>query len=168
MEQEQFKKEILPLRDRLLSYALRLLGNRADAEDIVQEVLLKLWFMRNNLERYDHIPALSLTITKHLSLNLLKKNKREYDALDENTETGDLSPHTSLEQKDEAEQLLKIINRLPDLQQSILRMKHIDGLETNEIATLTGSAPEAVRMNLSRARKKVRDWLLEQGGYNGK
>lgn len=168
MEQEQFKKEILPLRDRLLSYARRLLGNRDDAEDVVQEVLLKLWFMRNDLERYDHIPALSLTIAKHLSLNLLKKNEREYDALDENTEAGDISPHTSLEQKDEAEHLLKIINRLPDLQQSILKMKHIDGLETNEIATLTGSAPEAVRMNLSRARKKVRDWLLEQGGYNGK
>jgi RNA polymerase sigma-70 factor (ECF subfamily) len=162
MEQEQFKKEILPLRDRLMSYAQRLLGNKDDAEDIVQEVLLKLWFMRNDLERYDRISALSLTITKHLSLNLLKKNEREYEALDENTEADDLSPYTSLEQKDESEQLLKMINRLPDLQQSILRMKHIDELETNEIASLTGSTPEAVRMNLSRARKKVRDWLLDK------
>jgi RNA polymerase sigma-70 factor (ECF subfamily) len=120
--------------------------------------------MRNDLERYNHIPALSLTITKHLSLNLLKKNEREYDALDENTEAEDISPHTCLEQKDELEQLLKIIGRLPDLQQSILRMKHLDGLETDEIAALTGSSHEAVRMNLSRARKKVRDWFLEKGG----
>jgi RNA polymerase sigma-70 factor (ECF subfamily) len=168
MEQEQFKKEILPLRDRLLSYAQRLLGNKDDAEDVVQEVFFKLWLMRTDLDRYDHIPALSLTITKHLSLNQLKKNEREYDSPDENMETGDLSPHAGLEQKDELEQLLKIVSRLPDLQQIVLRMKHIDGLETDEIAALTGSSPEAVRMNLSRARKKVRDWLLDKGGYNGK
>ncbi|GHT65867.1 DNA-directed RNA polymerase sigma-70 factor [Bacteroidia bacterium] len=162
MEQEQFKKEILPLRDRLLSYAQRLLGNKDDAEDVIQEVLFKLWYMRNELDRYDHIPALALTITKHLSLNQLKKNEREYESLDENIEAGSLSPYTGLEQKDELEQLLKIVSRLPDLQQSVLRMKHIDGLETDEIAALTGSSPEAVRMNLSRARKKVRDWLLDK------
>jgi RNA polymerase sigma-70 factor (ECF subfamily) len=163
MEQEQFKKEVCPLRDRLLSYAHRLLGNKDDAEDVVQEVFLKLWFMRNDLERYNHVSALSLTMTKHLSLNMLKKNEREYDFPDENMEADDLSPHTCLEQKEESEQLLKMINRLPDLQQSILRMKHLDGLETDEIAALTGSNPEAVRMNLSRARKKVRDWFLEKG-----
>ncbi|MDR2621290.1 MAG: RNA polymerase sigma factor [Dysgonamonadaceae bacterium] len=168
MEQEQFKKEILPLRDRLLSYAQRLLGNKDDAEDVVQEVFFKLWLMRADLDKYDYIPAFSLTITKHLSLNQLKKYEREYDSPDENMEADDISPYTGLEQKDELEQLLKIVNRLPDLQQSVLRMKHIDGLETDEIAALTGSSPEAVRMNLSRARKKVRDWLLDKGGYNGK
>lgn len=162
MEQEQFKKEILPLRDRLMSYALRLLGNRDDAEDIVQEVFFKLWFMRDDLDRYNHVQSLSLTITKHLSVNQLKKNEREYDSLDENIEADDFSPYTGLERKDELEQVLKIVNRLPDLQQSVLRMKHIDGLETNEIAALTGSSPEAVRMNLSRARKKVRDWFLDK------
>jgi RNA polymerase sigma-70 factor (ECF subfamily) len=162
MEQEHFKKEILPLRDRLISYAQRLLGNKNDAEDVVQEVFLKLWFMRNNLDRYNHIPALALTITKHLSLNQLKMNVRGYDFLDDNIEDDNLTPYAGLERKDELEQLLKIVDRLPDLQQSILRMKHIDGLETDEIATLTGSSHVAVRMNLSRARKKVRDWLLNK------
>lgn len=168
MGQEQFEKEILPLRDRMLSYAQRLLGNKNDAEDVVQEVFFKLWLMRNDLDRYNHIPALSLTITKHLSLNQLKRNERECDSPDENMEADDLSPHAGLEQKDELEQLLKIVNRLPCLQQIVLRMKHIDGLETDEIAALTGSAPESVRMNLSRARKKVRDWLLDNKDYNGR
>jgi RNA polymerase sigma-70 factor (ECF subfamily) len=162
MEQEQFKKEVLPLRGRLLSYARHLLGNKDDAEDVVQEAFFKLWFMRNGLERYGHIPALSLTITKHLCLNQLKRNERKYDSPDENMEAGNLSPDAGLEQKDELEQLLKTVSRLPGLQQSILRMKHIDGLETGEIAALTGCSPEAVRMNLSRARKKVRDWLTDK------
>ena len=46
MQQEQFKKEVLPLRDKLLSYAQRILGDAEEAEDIIQEVYLKLWSMR--------------------------------------------------------------------------------------------------------------------------
>lgn len=46
MEQEQFKKEILPLREKLFLYARRLLDNPEDAEDVMQEVFLKLWYMR--------------------------------------------------------------------------------------------------------------------------
>jgi len=52
---------------------------------------------------------------------------------------------------------MRIIDQLPEIQQNILRMKHIDGFEIEEIVGITGSKPEAVRMNLSRARKKVRD-----------
>ena len=50
MEQEQFKKEILPLREKLFLYARRLLDNPEDAEDIMQEVFLKLWYMRGELD----------------------------------------------------------------------------------------------------------------------
>ena len=158
MEQAQFKNEILPLRERLMQYAERLLNNKSDAEDVIQEVFLKLWLMRNELSNYNSIDALSLTMTKHLCLNRLKVNQREQESLnghvfiDEN-----LSPIEQLEQKDSVEHAMRIIDMLPDLQQSVLRMKHIDGLEIDEIAALTGSAPEAIRMNLSRARKKVKE-----------
>ena len=140
MEQAQFKKEILPLRERLQKYAERLLENNCDAEDIIQEVFLKLWSMRNELSNYVNVEALSVTITKHLCLNRLKDNQRIGDDLnglvliDEN-----LSPAEQLEQKDNLTHVMCIIDRLPGLQQSILRMKHIDGLEIEEIAALTGS-----------------------------
>jgi RNA polymerase sigma-70 factor (ECF subfamily) len=52
MEQMQFKKEILPLRERLILYAERLLESKSDAEDIIQEVFLKLWCMRDELRNY--------------------------------------------------------------------------------------------------------------------
>ena len=55
MEQEQFKKEILPLREKLFLYARRLLDNPEDAEDIMQEVFLKLWYMRGELDYYRDI-----------------------------------------------------------------------------------------------------------------
>ena len=68
---------------------------------------------------------------------------------------------SQLEQKDSVAHVMQIIDRLPDLQQSILRMKHIDGFEIDEIAEITGSRPESVRMNLSRARKKVKEMFFK-------
>ena len=162
MEQTQFKKEILPLRERLVLYAERLLVNKSDAEDIVQEVFLKLWSMRHDLGNYDSVEALSVTMTKNLCLNRLKVNHREQEDLngfvfiDKNR-----SPDEQLEQKDSLAQVMRIIDHLPDLQQTILRMKHIEGLEIDEIVALTGSAPEAIRMNLSRARKKVKELFFK-------
>ena len=162
MEQAQFKKEILPLRERLMLYAERLLENKSDAEDIIQEVFLKLWLMRGELGNYASIEALSVTMTKHLCLNRLKVSQRQQDELDglvfmdEN-----LSPAEQLEQKDNVAQVMRIIDQLPDLQQAVVRMKHIEGLDIDEIAALTGSAPEAVRMNLSRARKKVKELFFK-------
>ena len=64
--------------------------------------------------------------------------------------------------EEKMQELMKLIHALPDLQQAVLRMKHIEGFEVEEIARLTGSTPIAVRTNLSRARKRVREQFLLQ------
>ena len=63
MEQEQFKKEILPLREKLFLYARRLLDNPEDADVILQEVFLKLWYMRGVFVNYYNVMALSVQFT---------------------------------------------------------------------------------------------------------
>lgn len=159
MKQEQFKQEVLPLRGQLLFYAQRLMGGDPDeAEDIIQEVYLKLWYMRSELQTYNSIKALSVQITKNLCINRMKIRDRTNESLNGllvlNEEP---EPDVRLEQKDQLQHVMRIIDTLPGLQQTMLRMKHVDGLEVEEIAELTGCKPEAVRMNLSRARKKVRE-----------
>jgi RNA polymerase sigma factor, sigma-70 family len=162
MQQEQFKQQVLPLRKKLLQYAQRMLGDVEDAEDVIQEVYLKLWHMRDKLQSYDSIIALSSRITKNLCINKLKIRDRSQESLeglivkDEEPE-----PDVRLEQKDNVEHVMKLIDCLPKLQQTILRMRHVDGFEIEEIADLTGSNAEAIRVNLSRARKKVRDQFLK-------
>ena len=167
MNQEQFKREILPLRKQMLLYARSVLENPEDAEDVVQEVLMKLWYMRRELHRYESVAALSVEMTKNLCLNRLKVAQRKIESL-EHLSKAELafeseipSPLAQLEQKDDVAHVMRIIDRLPELQQTILRMRHIDGFEIDEIAALTGSKPEAVRMNLSRARKKVKEIFLK-------
>jgi len=162
MQQEQFKEEIVPLRGQLLAVARRMLGDPEEAGDIVQETFLKLWMMRERLPEIRNVQALSVTVTKNLCLNRIETRKRAFVPLDgKSPPRADDDPHLRLEHRDSFDRTMRIIDSLPGLQQAILRMKHIEGMEVEEIAEITGSNPEAVRMNLSRARRKVKDIFMK-------
>lgn len=162
MSQERFKAEILPIRDKLFHIAHKLLQEEEDAEDAVQEVLLKLWQTRDSLDRYDNAAAFATTVTKNHCLDKLRVKKRT-DSLDDThhlRESHD-NPYLQLERSNTEEILRRIIKQLPQLQQEIIRMKDMEEYEVEEIAEITGTKPDAVRMNLSRARKKVREAYIK-------
>jgi len=75
-------------------------------------------------------------------------------------ETYVMTPHQFTENKDLGHFIWKLIEQLPPLQQMIMRLKDIEGHEVEEIAQITNTTPEAVRMNLSRARKKIRNEII--------
>ncbi|MDP4239709.1 MAG: sigma-70 family RNA polymerase sigma factor [Bacteroidota bacterium] len=162
MSQERFKAEILPIRDKLFQLALKILVEEQEAEDAVQEVLLKLWNIRNSLDTYDSPAAYATTVTRNHCLDRLKVKKRQ-DPLDDSYDTraGNDNPYLQLERKNTEEILHKIIENLPSLQQAIIRMKDMEEYEVEEIAEITGTKVEAVRVNLSRARKKVREEYMK-------
>lgn len=162
MELETFQTTVLPLRERLLQISSRLTEDRADAEDIVQEVLLRLWNIRDRLDAYHSVEALAVQVTKNLSLDRLRTRKRpegevELLVLDSNAK----NPAEQLEERDSAACIRRLIDRLPPLQQTIIRMKDVEGYEIAEIAAITGATPEAIRVNLSRGRKKIREQFLQ-------
>jgi len=158
MSQERFKAEILPIRERLFHIAQRILVEEQEAEDAVQEVLLKLWRTRDSLDNYESPAAYATTVTKNHCLDRLKVMNRQ-EPLDDSysTRAGNDNPYLQLERKNTEEILQKIIENLPPLQQAIIRMKDMEEYEVEEIAEITGTNIEAVRVNLSRARKKVRE-----------
>lgn len=158
MEREQFITEVLPLRQQLLSLARQILADAASGEDVVQETMLKLWLMRDRLDQYRSIQAIALIITRHLCYNIAKAKRNTDVALEEadHISTGQ-TPEELLLLREENERLLSLIASLPDTQKAILQMKHLEGLEVHEIARITGSTPESIRMNLSRARKKIKE-----------
>lgn len=162
MNQDRFKAEILPLRQNLFYIAQKILVEEQEAEDAVQEVLLKLWRTRDSLDKYDSLAAFSTTVIKNHCLDRLKVIKRQ-DLLDEShtIRAATDNPYLELEKKDTERVLMKIIENLPTLQQAIIRMKDIEECEVEEIAEITGTNVEAVRMNLSRARKKVREEYIK-------
>jgi len=162
MSQERYKAEILPIRQKLFHIAHNILHEEEDAEDAVQEVLLKLWHIRDSLGSYDNVAAFATTVTKNHCLDKLKLKKRT-DTLDDIhhfRESGD-NPYLQLERRNTEEILRKIIELLPPLQQTIIKMKDIEEYEVEEIAEITGTKADAIRVNLSRARKKVREEYIK-------
>lgn len=158
MEIEQFKKEILPFREPLLRYARSVLADPVEAEDVVQEVFLKLWSIRSDLAQYRNPLALGIRITRNLSMNRIKSKKKTILRIEKYPlASPGSSPYAQLEEKDCVGYVQELIGLLPPTQQAILRMRHLDGYEVEEIAEITGSSPGAIRMNLSRSRKKIRD-----------
>ena len=140
MELKQFKIDVLPLRDKLLSYARKLTEDPSDAEDAVQEVMLKLW---NCMDIWRASRPDTLTL----------------DCVQAQSQSA--TPERLLEEKDEFRLMREIIDLLPTQQRMILQMKDIQEYETEEIAEITGCSTEAIRSNLSRARKKVREIYLQ-------
>ena len=161
MELETFKSTVLPLRDKLLKYSVKLTDDGADAEDIVQEAFLKLWYIRDRLDGYQSVEALSVQVVKNLCLDKLRSKRM--DRMPENSElilADTVTPEQLLEQHDAVAIIGRLIQQLPTLQQCIIRMKDVEGYELSEIAQITGTQIESVRVNLSRARKKVREQFL--------
>ena len=162
MELKQFKITVVPLRDKLLNYARRMTDDPSDAEDAVQEVMLKLWNLRQKLDEYRSIEAVAMTMTHHLCMDMWRTRHTASVPLEyvqDATPGG--TPERLLEIKDEIRLMHEIINSLPTLQRTIMRMKDIEEYETEEIADITGCNPEAIRSNLSRARKKVREIYMQ-------
>ncbi len=135
MELKEFKITVLPLRAKLLNYARKLTDEPEDAEDAVQEVLLKLWNKRLELEQYRSIEAFAMTLTHNICIDMWRCKRNDTLSLDivqAASPTG--TPERLLEIKDEIHLMHEIIDSLPNLQRTIMRMKDIEGYETDEIA----------------------------------
>lgn len=154
MEQKEFETEIRRIRKRLIHEALRYLNDSEEAEDVTQETVLKLWSMRMELEQYRSIEGLAIIMVRRMAINRKRNVMNRTDRNNVQMQTND-TPESDFISKEEDERVMRLIARLPDAQQTVFRMKHIDGLETKEIAQITGCSEDAIRANLSKARRKI-------------
>jgi RNA polymerase sigma-70 factor (ECF subfamily) len=120
--------------------------------------------MRDRLDGYGSVEALAFKVTKNKVLDERRRCSSEsLDATGTDLPAGqaDCNPERITEQHDTAEHIRRLIEALPSLQQTVIRMKDVEGYELPEIAAITGTQIEAVRVNLSRARKKIREQLIQ-------
>jgi len=165
MKSSEFKILVMPYSERLYRMAFRMMGNREEAEDMVQEAYVKLWKMRNELPSYNSIEALAIRITRNLCLDGLRKRKtglEAYKSQEVQKIEFDMNPHETLENKEDAEMMHRLINTLPEPQRSLIHLRHIEGKEYDEIATMVNMNVNAIRVSISRARKQMREILEKQ------
>jgi RNA polymerase sigma-70 factor (ECF subfamily) len=162
MDLRQFEIKILPLKNKIYRLAHALLGNVTDAEDAVQDIYLKLWSVRDELEKADNITALSLQIARNHCIDRIRKQHGLYynELTDDNLST-DPSPYEQTEQRDMVGFVRKMIERLPEQQRMVMLLRDVEGMEMDEIATVTGLTENAIKVYLSRARQRIREALLQ-------
>lgn len=166
MEIKQFKTILIPLRQKLLALASKMMKNEAEAEDIVQETFLKLWQIRDELDQIQNPEGFAMQITKNICIDRIRSRKIQVDTEDYYLGANYQTPYSSIELKDSVKIIKQIIEQLPGLQRAIIRMRDIEGYELDEIAEITGTQTSAVRTNLSRARKKVRETYIAINSYH--
>ena len=154
-----FKQLLLPLYPRLQRVALRLLGNAEDAEDIVQEVYMKLWSKRDALPDVKDVEAYCVTLTRNMCIDRLRMAEADKADVDEVptmlAATDDVE--AQVERHDAVEQVKRIIGTLPEHQQQVITLRDIEDCSFEEIAEQTGLTAVNVRMLLSRARRTIRE-----------
>ncbi len=162
MDAESFKKRFLPFHAKLFRVARALIGNEADAEDLLQEAYYKLWKQRDELADIRNAEAFCVTLVKNLCLDFLRSPhaNRHEETIEETFSLSAKSvPDEELESKEQLKEVSRLIDLLPENQRQVLRLRSINDCSMEEIEHITGLSAGNIRVLLSRARKTLREQL---------
>lgn len=161
MREVSFKNDILPLKDILFRLSVRITQNREDAEDIVQETLIRLWDETKRQE-IDNVKSFAMTVCRNLSLDHISKKAHQAVSFDEELhDQEDVSnqPDRMIESKERYGFLQSLIDELPEKQRTALHLRDIEGQSYKEIASEMEITETDVKVNIFRARQKLKERL---------
>lgn len=136
------------IRPKLLLIANRIVGDSEEAEDVVQDALLRLWQLREDDIR--NAESMAKVITRNLSIDLVRRKRVMVD-MDESL----LEMDEEYQNEEQVERVMNLIGQLPTMQQTVFRLRHIEGMKMEDIARIAGTTEQAVRQSISRARRTI-------------
>lgn len=154
-----FRDDVLPLKNRLYRLALRIIPHTGEAEDIVQETMIRVWNHRDEFLNASSAEAFSVTVCRNLALDALAKKESQNESLDEESDStldNAVSPLQALQMEDRRTWVMKLFNELPEKQRTIMQMRDIEGKAYKEIAAELGISEEQVKVTLFRARQRIK------------
>lgn len=167
MNLQEFQIKVYPLKDKLYRFAKRMLENTEEAEDITQEVFIRLWKMRERLDEYRSIEALAMITTKNMCLDKIKSRRYPVEKFDDHRRFLENLPNENREDhSDLIHSIHQAIKMLPEQQQMIIHLRDIEGYEFIEIADILEMNENAIRVALSRARKRIRELITNTAVYD--
>lgn len=165
-----FQADVLPLKNILFRLALRITQNRADAEDVVQETMMKVWNRRGEWQQIENMEAFCLTVCRNVSLDKLRRMDRQVLSLEDTPMEADgydpidhshlANPEQQAVQRDRLQQVRRIISQLPEKQRSCMQLRDIEGKSYRDIATILGITEQQVKVNIFRARQTVKEKMM--------
>lgn len=156
MDERAFEQIAPRMRQKVMETLCRYQLDRMECEDIAQEVLLRLWQMRNELAQVRSIDALVTVMARRLAITSMRHSAMP--SIEENVriDTGDdNTPIVQLETKENEEWLEEKLKRLPDTQRAVLQMRQIEHRSVEEISRLLSIDNRSVSTLLARARRSL-------------
>lgn len=155
-----FRNDILPLKNQLYRLALRITLDSAEAEDIVQETLIKVWNRRDTWDTIDNIEAFCFTICRNLALDSVKKMSHHNVSI-EDTQTDRPDTHNTPSEQaianDQLQIVRHIVDALPEKQRSCIQLRDFEGKSYKDIAAILGITEDQVKVNIFRGRKTIKE-----------
>lgn len=165
MTQEHFKESVFVLKDEMYRFAKRFVGSTDEAEDVVMDLMMKFWQKKETLLDIENLKSFALRCVKNECLNRLKHH-------DVKQSFAELTIHTSeryqMETNNLKDQIIGFINQLPEKQKMVIHLKDVEEYEISEIAGILEMEENAVRINLMRARQKVRASINQLNAYENR
>ena len=167
MTAEEFKNRVIPMSRKLYLMLFRILRSEEETRDAIQDLMLKLWNKRKELDKCVNLEAYIITMAKNYSFDILKRKKPSVVGEKEEFRILNLEANeTTHELKEKYEQVHKIIEMLPEKFQTVIRLRDIDGFSFEEIKEMTGFDVPYIRVILSRARLKVKQEVEKIYNYD--
>ena len=167
MNEEPLITTFTQLRKGFLKLASRFLPNEEDANDALQDAFCRLWPRRNQIHSSQEAEALAVTTIRNLCIDQIRKEKVPFTEFDADR---DSRPTESIEERIEREELFQevkelIERKLSPVQRLILQKKEYEEQSIEKIANELNMQQAAVRMQLSRARKTIRECYRKRNDY---
>jgi len=167
MKTEKYMERVLPYKNKLFRFSLRIVDNVAEAEDVVQEVFIKIWQKRSELDQYENLEAWCMRLTKNLSIDKLRSKHKRVNAIPEGLDIvgNTATPYQVTESNDTMQQIKAFMQQLPEKQKRTMQLRDIDGMSYLEIADIMNISLDQVKVNLFRARKAMKAQILNNNLY---
>lgn len=169
MKKISFRDDILPLKNVLYRLALRITMNREDAEDVVQDTMLKVWNRRERWGEIESIEAFSLTVCRNIALDKARRKANSSESLDteamEPRATAAANPYEKTAQRDMIDNVRCVIDTLPEKQRTCMQLRDFEGKSYKEIAAVLSITEDQVKVNIFRARQTVKQKFTENSEY---
>lgn len=168
MDTKSFNIFVTRLRPALRQQAARCLANAPrgcdSPDDVLQDALLRLWTVRERLSGYESADAVAMVVTRRTAIDAMRRSGAHIsEVIGPDTEaiSDSDAPDAAVELSVAESLASQLLARLPERQAMIVKMRHSDGLEISEIATVTGMTEGNVRTLLSRGRSRLRQLYLK-------
>ncbi len=166
MRMKDFAHTVDSLKDTLYRFSLRIVGRTDEAEDVVQEVFVKLWQKRKEFTGVKNLEAMLMKMAKNLSIDKTRSKHRGLMSIAETTPTSyEASSEGQLEAKDALDRVGKLLESLPLKQRMVFQLRDIEEKTYKEIAEIMEIPEAQVKVNLHRARTFIRQELLKADAY---